>query len=105
MSDDAHKAVYQPLKIGRTPMPEQDPKVRAHNFLEVPLGFTPEMAQQEASRCLRCKKPMCISGCPVNVPIPEFLKLLSEGKFDAAAKKIKEKNAFPAICGRVCPQE
>lgn len=92
-------------RVGRTPMPEQDPKVRAHNFKEVPLGFTPEMARREASRCLRCKKPFCREGCPVGVPIPEFLALIAEGEFDAAAKKIKETNALPAVCGRVCPQE
>ncbi|MDO5580510.1 MAG: NADPH-dependent glutamate synthase [Planctomycetia bacterium] len=92
-------------RIGRTPMPEQDPRVRARNFKEVPLGYTEEMARREASRCLHCKTPLCMSGCPVNVPIPEFLHLIAEGQFGDAAKKIKEKNAFPAICGRVCPQE
>jgi glutamate synthase (NADPH/NADH) small chain len=89
----------------RTPMPEQPPKVRARNFLEVPLGYTPEMAQTEASRCIHCKKPGCIEGCPVGVKIPEFLKLLQDGEFAAAARKIKETNALPAVCGRVCPQE
>ena len=92
-------------RLGRTPMPEQEPKVRARNFLEVPLGYTAEMAQREASRCLKCKNPMCRTGCPVGVKIPEFLALVAEGKFDAAAKKIKETNALPAVCGRVCPQE
>ena len=92
-------------RIGRTPMPEQDPKVRARNFKEVPTGYTPEMARREASRCLHCKTPLCMTGCPVQVPIPDFLQLTAQGNFDAAAKKIKEKNAFPAICGRVCPQE
>ena len=86
-------------------MPEQAPKVRARNFLEVPLGYTPEMAQKEASRCLNCKKPACVAGCPVNVNIPQFLMLLKEGEFAAAARKIKETNALPAVCGRVCPQE
>ncbi|MDO4586625.1 MAG: NADPH-dependent glutamate synthase [Planctomycetia bacterium] len=86
-------------------MPEQAPEVRAHNFKEVPLGYSAEMAQQEASRCLNCKNPQCREGCPVNVPIPDFLHLIAEGKFAEAARKIKEKNAFPAICGRVCPQE
>ncbi len=90
---------------GRTPMPEQDPAVRAHNFKEVPLGYTAEMAQTEASRCLHCKIPQCVTGCPVQVPIPDFLQLVSQGDFAGAARKIKEKNAFPAICGRVCPQE
>jgi glutamate synthase (NADPH/NADH) small chain len=86
-------------------MPEQPPKVRAKNFLEVPLGYTPEMARQEASRCIGCKKPMCVTGCPVNVNIPAFLKLIADGEFAAAARKIKETNALPAVCGRVCPQE
>ncbi len=92
-------------KLPRTPMPEQEPKVRARNFKEVPLGYTPEMAQQEASRCLQCKKPACVKGCPVNVQIPDFIKLICEGKFLEASWKIKETNALPAVCGRVCPQE
>ncbi len=92
-------------KVPRTPMPEQDPKVRARNFKEVPLGYTIELAQQEASRCLQCKKPACVDGCPVNVKIPEFIKLICEGKFLEASWKIKETNGLPAVCGRVCPQE
>ena len=95
----------KPGRPGRTPMPEQDPKVRARNFLEVPLGYTPEMAQTEASRCIQCKKPACVDGCPVGVQIPEFLKLLKDGEFAESARKIKETNALPAVCGRVCPQE
>ena len=93
------------IKINRVAMPEQLPEVRSKNFLEVPLGYTPEMAQTEASRCIQCKKPKCVEGCPVGVQIPEFLKLLCEGNFTAAAQKIKETNALPAVCGRVCPQE
>ena len=93
------------LKIPRQKMPEQDPHVRAKNFMEVPLGFSPEVAQLEAQRCLSCKIPKCIEGCPVEVKIPEFLKLVMDGDFAAAARKIKETNALPAICGRVCPQE
>ena len=89
----------------RTPMPEQDPKVRARNFQEVPLGYTPEMAMGEASRCLQCKKPLCMEGCPVNVEIPAFLSLIASGKFAEAAQRIKKTNALPAVCGRVCPQE
>ena len=89
----------------RTPMPEQEPKVRAKNFDEVPLGYTPEMAVAEAVRCLQCKKPFCMEGCPVNVDIPGFLRLIAEGRFAEAARKIKETNALPAVCGRVCPQE
>ncbi len=97
------RVVHQ--KVGRTAMPEQDPKIRARNFLEVPLGYTPELAQKEAARCLICKKPSCIAGCPVNVDIPGFLHLVVQGDFAAAARKIKETNALPAVCGRVCPQE
>jgi glutamate synthase (NADPH/NADH) small chain len=92
-------------KPGRTPMPEQAAHVRAGNFLEVPLGYTPEMAQTEASRCIQCRNPACTEGCPVGVQIPQFLKLLREGHFANAARKIKETNALPAVCGRVCPQE
>jgi len=92
-------------KIPRQPMPEQEPEVRRHNFDEVPYGYTEELAIKEASRCLFCKKPKCIEGCPVNIDIPAFIKLIKEGDFDGAAKKLKEENALPASCGRVCPQE
>jgi glutamate synthase (NADPH/NADH) small chain len=89
----------------RVPMPEQPPEVRITNFKEVPLGYTPEQAREEAARCLQCKTPLCVEGCPVNVDIPGFLRLVAEGKFAEAAQKIKETNCLPAICGRVCPQE
>ena len=89
----------------RVPMPEQDPLVRAANFQEVPLGYTPEQAQEEAQRCLQCKKPSCVEGCPVNVAISDFVRLIAEGKFVEAARKIKQTNCLPAVCGRVCPQE
>lgn len=92
-------------KIPRQPMPEQDPRERVKNFDEVPYGYTPELAQQEAKRCLQCKKPKCIEGCPVEVKIPEFINLIAEGDFIDAAKLVKEDNSLPAICGRVCPQE
>jgi glutamate synthase (NADPH/NADH) small chain len=92
-------------KVPRQKMPEQEPKVRARNFDEVPFGYTPELAQLEASRCLQCKKPKCIEGCPVEVEIPAFVKLISEGDFAGAARKLKLRNSLPAICGRVCPQE
>ncbi len=87
------------------PMPEQDPKVRVRNFQEVPLGYTEDMAKLESSRCLQCKKPLCVTGCPVQVQIPQFIALIGEGKYAEAARKIKETNALPAVCGRVCPQE
>ncbi|KLU61363.1 glutamate synthase [NADPH] small chain [Peptococcaceae bacterium CEB3] len=93
------------LKIPRHDMPCQDPAVRAHNFDEVALGYTEEMAVEEAKRCLQCKKPTCRSGCPVEVLIPDFIKQVAEGDFLAAAVTLKEKNSLPAVCGRVCPQE
>jgi glutamate synthase (NADPH/NADH) small chain len=92
-------------KIPRQPMPEQAPKDRIGNFDEVPYGYSPETALLEASRCLNCKKPRCVAGCPVNVDIPGFISLVREGKFIEAAWKLKEQNSLPAVCGRVCPQE
>jgi glutamate synthase (NADPH/NADH) small chain len=89
----------------KTPIPEQEPKKRSRNFDEVSLGYSPELAIQEAGRCLDCPKPACISGCPVQVPIPRFIKLVKEGKFKEALNTIKEANLLPAVCGRVCPQE
>jgi len=93
------------MKIPRQVMPEQDPMVRNKNFNEVNLGFTEELAKMEAERCLQCPKPVCISGCPVGIKIQEFIKLVAEGDYLGAAAKVKEDNALPAICGRVCPQE
>lgn len=93
------------MKIGRTAMPEQDPKVRATNFDEVALGYTAEMAAAEASRCLNCKTKPCVSGCPVNVRIPEFISKVAEGDIEGAYKIIKSTSSLPAVCGRVCPQE
>ena len=87
------------------PVPKQAPEIRRHNFNEVALGYNEEQALGEASRCLQCPKPQCISGCPVEIDIPSFIKLLKEKQFENAIKKIKEKNCLPAICGRVCPQE
>jgi glutamate synthase (NADPH) small chain len=86
-------------------MPEQDPMKRNKNFNEVALGYTEEMAMNEAKRCLQCKTKPCIKGCPVNVNIPDFIKLVGEGRFEEAYEKIRETNSLPAICGRVCPQE
>ncbi len=93
------------MKLPRQEMPEQEPEDRAKNFDEVPYGYTPELAQLEANRCLQCGKPRCVKGCPVEVDIPAFLELVQEGKFLEAARKVKETNALPAVCGRVCPQE
>jgi glutamate synthase (NADPH) small chain len=93
------------MQIPRQGMPEQDPNLRNKNFKEVNLGYDEALAMQEAQRCLQCKKPVCISGCPVAVKIDEFIKFIAEGKFKEAAFKLKEDNALPAVCGRVCPQE
>ena len=93
------------MKIPRQKMPEQDPGKRKKNFNEVNLGFTEELAVKEALRCLQCPKPVCISGCPVDIKINEFIRLIAERDFLGAAAKLKEDNALPAICGRVCPQE
>ena len=86
-------------------MPEQKPDVRNKNFSEVALGYTKEMAMEEANRCLNCPKKPCMDGCPVNVPIPGFIEKVAEGDFEAAYEIITSENALPAICGRVCPQE
>jgi len=93
------------MSPNKNPMPEQAPDVRNKNFSEVALGYSPEMAMDEAKRCLNCKNKPCVSGCPVNVRIPEFVALVAEGKFAEAAAVVKSTNNLPAICGRVCPQE
>ena len=89
----------------RCPMPSQDPKVRARNFEEVALGYTEEMAIEEAARCLECKHMPCVSGCPVNIHIPAFIAKIKEGKFEEAYQIIAKTSSLPAVCGRVCPQE
>lgn len=89
----------------RTPMPMQDPKERARNFDQVAQGYTEEMALLEAARCLQCKKPLCMTGCPVSVKIPDFIKEIKDKNYQAAIDVIKETNNLPAVCGRVCPQE
>jgi glutamate synthase (NADPH/NADH) small chain len=93
------------IKKEAVEMRKQEPKVRAKNFNEVALGYSEEEALEEASRCLQCVKPQCISGCPVEVSIPEFIKCIRERRYAEGIAKIKEKNALPAVCGRVCPQE
>jgi glutamate synthase (NADPH/NADH) small chain len=97
--------VKERMKSARQKMPERKPDVRNRDFQEVNLGLTPEMAQAEARRCLDCANPQCVTGCPVSIDIPSFVKLVEKGEFLAAAWKIKETNCLPAICGRVCPQE
>jgi len=91
--------------VPRVAMPEQEPQVRARNFLEVPTGYTVKMAQEEAARCLQCRKPACVAGCPVEVDIPGFINLITEGDLTGAIRNLWAKNALPAVCGRVCPQE
>jgi len=86
-------------------MPKQDPNVRNKNFSEVALGYSEAEALQEANRCLQCPNPICRSGCPVEVPIPQFIKCIKEKNYAEGIATIKTKNALPAICGRVCPQE
>jgi glutamate synthase (NADPH/NADH) small chain len=103
--DARHITTKERLAIPRQEMPAQDPTVRKGNFQEVHLGLTPELAQMEALRCIQCKDPVCIAGCPVNIKIDQFIKLIAEGDFMGAVRKIKEDNVLPAICGRVCPQE
>lgn len=93
------------MQMTKTPMPEQEPLVRARNFREVAQGYTEEMALNEAQRCLNCKNSPCVSGCPVNVKIPKFIQRLAAKDFSGAYEIIKGDNALPAICGRVCPQE
>ena len=89
----------------KNPMPTQDAAVRAHNFGEVALGYTLEMAKAEAQRCLNCKNRPCVEGCPVNVAIPDFIALIRSGDLEGAYRKIAETSSLPAVCGRVCPQE
>jgi glutamate synthase (NADPH/NADH) small chain len=92
-------------QAGRVPMPEQAPEIRKRNFDEVPTGYTVKMAQEEAARCIQCKKPGCVTGCPVGVDIPGFIHLITEGDLTGAIRHIWTRNALPAVCGRVCPQE
>ncbi|MEW6515901.1 MAG: NADPH-dependent glutamate synthase [candidate division FCPU426 bacterium] len=94
-----------PLDLNRVHMPEQDPAQRRRNFSEVNLGLDAEAARREAARCLYCKRPTCVDGCPVHINIPHFLAALRDGDPDASARRIRQDNSLPAICGRVCPQE
>ncbi|MHA2009126.1 MAG: NADPH-dependent glutamate synthase [Promethearchaeota archaeon] len=95
----------KPGEMPRNKMPAQDPKKRGINFYEVNLGYDIKTAKKEAERCLQCAKPLCVEGCPVNINIPEFIKLIQENEFQEAVRSVKEYNILPAICGRVCQQE
>ena len=93
------------MSLKKNPMPEQNPQVRAGNFEEVALGYTAELAAAEANRCLNCRNPLCVTGCPVSVRIPEFIAKIAEGDLDTAYDILTSTNSLPAVCGRVCPQE
>ena len=93
------------MSLKKNEMPSQDPNVRNKNFLEVALGYTEEQALDEAARCLNCKNHPCVSGCPVQVKIPEFIKKITEKDYEGAYQVIHETSSLPAVCGRVCPQE
>ncbi len=93
------------MNLKKNPMPSQSPEVRAHNFLEVDLGYDEATAVDEALRCLSCKNPLCVTGCPVNIHIPEFISKIKEGDFEGAYQIIHHTSSLPAVCGRVCPQE
>jgi glutamate synthase (NADPH/NADH) small chain len=93
------------LDLNRNDMPKQPPEIRRSNFSEVALGYTAELAMAEAKRCMQCKKPRCVTGCPVQIDIPGFIAHVAKGDFAGGIKKLKEKNCLPAVSGRVCPQE
>lgn len=93
------------LDLQRRPMPKQEPEIRCQNFDEVALGYTPELAVEEARRCLACKKPQCVPHCPVEIDIPGFIHCIAEGDFSGGVQILKAKNSLPSVCGRVCPQE
>ena len=97
--------ITMPINPKKHEMPSQDPQVRSHNFAEVALGYTPEIAIEEAKRCLNCKNQPCISGCPVNIDIPGFISHIKNGEFEEAYQVIAKDSSLPAVCGRVCPQE
>jgi glutamate synthase (NADPH/NADH) small chain len=105
MSMEEKKEPKKKLDLSRRPMPKQPPHIRRRNFYEVALGYSPEDAVAEAKRCLLCRKPVCIIGCPVDINIPGFIKFIAEGDFLGAVRSLKQTNCLPAMCGRVCPQE
>ncbi|UCE24531.1 MAG: NADPH-dependent glutamate synthase [Candidatus Zixiibacteriota bacterium] len=102
---DPKKKKKKPLDLNRRDMPKQPPEIRSHNFSEVALGYTAELAVAEANRCIQCPKPKCVDKCPVEINIPGFIKAIAERDFKLGIQILKDKNCLPAICGRVCPQE
>ncbi len=105
MNEEKSPEKQSKIDLNRRDMPKQSPEMRRHNFNEVALGYTAELAFGEASRCLQCKKPRCVTGCPVEIDIPGFISCVVRKDFSAGIKKLKERNCLPAVCGRVCPQE
>ncbi len=105
MNEEKSQEKASKIDLNRRDMPRQSPEMRRNNFDEVALGYTEELARLEASRCLQCKKPRCVTGCPVEIDIPGFIACITRGDFAAGIKKLKEKNCLPAVSGRVCPQE
>lgn len=99
------KKAKKKLDLERNDIPRQPPYIRRRNFMEVALGYSTETAIKEASRCIQCKKPLCVGGCPVGIDIPGFIGRIAQKDFAAAIRILKEKNCLPAVCGRVCPQE
>ena len=93
------------MSLKKNPIPTQEPEIRAHNFDEVAMGYSEEIAIEEANRCLNCKNMPCVNGCPVNIHIPEFIAKIREGDFEGAYQIISKSSSLPAVCGRVCPQE
>jgi len=105
MNEEKTQEKTSKIDLNRRDMPRQAPEMRRNNFDEVALGYTEELALAEASRCLQCKKPRCVTGCPVEIDIPGFIGCITRGDFKGGIKKLKEKNCLPAVSGRVCPQE
>ncbi|HNT44850.1 MAG TPA: NADPH-dependent glutamate synthase, partial [Syntrophorhabdaceae bacterium] len=105
MNEEKTQEKASKIDLNRRDMPRQSPEMRRNNFDEVALGYTEELARAEASRCLQCKKPRCVTGCPVEIDIPGFIGCITRGDFKGGIKKLKEKNCLPAVSGRVCPQE
>ena len=99
------KAAPKKIDLDRREMPKQDAEVRRQNFSEVALGYTAELAMEEARRCLQCKKKFCVENCPVQIGIPDFIRAIAQGDFAGGVRTLKAKNSLPSVCGRVCPRK